>query len=150
MKAILFVILNVSVCFPRGSVGVEILIPGGFGGWTKKIFQARYRSPWPPPRNTALIFTLHSTVHCSSPAWKRRCCTRLSGRRRQSVDCARGAELECGSCRPLQRFSRGSRTAGKLLWKSQNMRTDNPEINYPTTPAKYHSVMDDGIVTVLQ
>jgi len=29
MKAILFVILNVSVCFPRGSVGVEILIPGG-------------------------------------------------------------------------------------------------------------------------
>jgi len=29
MKAILFVILNVSVCFPWGSVGVEILIPGG-------------------------------------------------------------------------------------------------------------------------
>jgi len=38
MKAILFVILNVSVglCFPRASVGVEILIPGGFGGRTKK------------------------------------------------------------------------------------------------------------------
>ena len=35
-----------------------------------------------------------------------------SGRRRQSVDCARGAELDCGSCRPLQRFSRDSRTAG--------------------------------------
>ena len=25
--------------------------------------------------------TQQSTVHCSSPAWKRRCCTRLSGRR---------------------------------------------------------------------
>ena len=48
----------------------------------------------------------HSTVHCSSPAWKRRYCTRLSGRRRQSVNCARGAEHECGSCRPVQRFSR--------------------------------------------
>jgi len=48
MKAILFVILNVSVCFPRGLVGVEILIPGGSWGGTKKIFQARYRSPWPP------------------------------------------------------------------------------------------------------
>jgi len=57
MKAILFVILNVSVCFPRGSVGVEILIPGGFGNRTKKNFQARYRSPW-PPCNTPLIFTL--------------------------------------------------------------------------------------------
>ena len=45
MKAILFVILNVSVCFPRGSVGVEILIPGGFGGLNEKNFQARYRSP---------------------------------------------------------------------------------------------------------
>ena len=57
MKAIsgLFVILNVSVCFPR----VEILIPGGFGGQTKKIFQARYRSPW-PPRNASLIFTMHA------------------------------------------------------------------------------------------
>jgi len=32
MKAILFVILNVSVCFPSGSVGVEILIPGGVWG----------------------------------------------------------------------------------------------------------------------
>jgi len=45
MKAILFVILNVSVCFPRGSVGVEILIPGGFGGLNEKNFLARYRSP---------------------------------------------------------------------------------------------------------
>ena len=41
----------------------------------------------------------HSTVHCSSPAWKRRCCMRLSGRRRQSVDCARGASVEvAGLC----------------------------------------------------
>ena len=31
----------------------------------------------------------HSTVHCSSPAWKRRYCTRLSGRRRQSVETVR-------------------------------------------------------------
>ena len=38
MKAILFVILNVSVCFPRGSVGVEILIPRGFGGVERKKF----------------------------------------------------------------------------------------------------------------
>jgi len=58
MKAILSVILNVSVCFPRGSVGVEILIPVWFGGRTKKMFQARYRSPWPSPCNTPLIFTL--------------------------------------------------------------------------------------------
>jgi len=36
MKAILFVIVNVSVCFPRGSVGVEILIPGRFGGSNEK------------------------------------------------------------------------------------------------------------------
>ena len=62
----------------------------------------------------------HSTAHCSSPAWKRRCCTRLSaGRRRQSVDCARGAERECGSCRPLQRFSHDSRTAGWNQWSRQ-------------------------------
>jgi len=36
MKAILFVILNVYVCFPRGSVGDEILILGGFGGVERK------------------------------------------------------------------------------------------------------------------
>jgi len=57
MKAILFVILNVTVCFPRGAVGVEILIPGGFGGSNEKIFQAHYRSRW-PPCNTPLIFAL--------------------------------------------------------------------------------------------
>jgi len=46
MKAILFVILNVSVYFLRKSVWVEILILRGvWGGWTKKIFQARYCSP---------------------------------------------------------------------------------------------------------
>jgi len=38
MKAISFVILNVSVCFPRGSVGVEILIPGGLGGVERNKF----------------------------------------------------------------------------------------------------------------
>jgi len=38
MKAILFVILNVSVCFLRESVGVDILIPGGFGGVERKNF----------------------------------------------------------------------------------------------------------------
>jgi len=62
MKAILFVILNVSVCFPRGSVGVEFLIPGGFGGVElKKNFRlaiARHD----PSCNTPLIFTLVVTV----------------------------------------------------------------------------------------
>jgi len=38
MKAILFVILNVSVCFPKGSAGVEILIPEGVGGSNEKKF----------------------------------------------------------------------------------------------------------------
>ena len=38
MKTILFVILNVSVCFQRGSVGVKILIPGGIGGLNEKKF----------------------------------------------------------------------------------------------------------------
>ena len=71
------------------------------------------RRLWPGCSGCAVAYrksppVRHSTVHCSSPAWKRQCCTRLSGRRRQSVDCARGAELECGSCRPLQRFSRDS------------------------------------------
>ena len=69
MKAILFVILNVSVCFPRGSVGVEILIPGG--GWgvgrTKKNFQARYRSPWHPLQNTFNFYpALNNTVTLKS------------------------------------------------------------------------------------
>jgi len=49
MKAILFVILNVSVCFPRGSVGVEILIPGGFGGRTKKFPRLAIARHDPPP-----------------------------------------------------------------------------------------------------
>jgi len=62
----------------------------------------------------------HPAVHCSSPARKRRCCTQLSGRRGQSVDCARGAERECGSCRPLQRFSRDGRTAGWNQWSRQH------------------------------
>jgi len=47
MKAILFVILNVSVCFPRGSVGDEILILGGFGGVERKNF----------PRSLSLAMT---------------------------------------------------------------------------------------------
>ena len=58
MKAILFVILNVSVCFPRGSVGVQNLDSrGGLGGRTKKISRlaiARHD----PPCNTPLIFKL--------------------------------------------------------------------------------------------
>jgi len=60
MKAILFVILNVSVCFPRGSVGVEILIPGGFGGVERKKFSRLAIARHDPPAscNTPLIFTL--------------------------------------------------------------------------------------------
>ena len=60
MKAILFVILNVSVCFPSGLVGVEILIPGG-GVWgveRKKISRLAIARHDPPPCNTPLIFTL--------------------------------------------------------------------------------------------
>jgi len=49
MKAILFVILNVSVCFPKGSAGVEILIPEEvWGVEIKKISRlaiARHDSP---------------------------------------------------------------------------------------------------------
>ena len=53
----------------------------------------------------------HSTAHCSSPAWNRRCCTRLSERRRQSVDCARGA----GCMWKLQAFVCEERPA--LVWE---------------------------------
>jgi len=68
-------------------------------------FTRLYNDPlWPGCSGRAVAYrksppVRHSTMHCSSPAWKRRSCTRLSGRRRQSVDCGRGAELECGSCR---------------------------------------------------
>jgi len=77
------------------------------------------RRLWPCCSGRAVVcqkspLVRHSVVHCSSPAWKRRCCTRLSGRRRQSVDCARGAERECGSCRPLQRFLRDSQANRRL------------------------------------
>ena len=47
MKAILFVILNVFVCFPRGLVGVEILIPGGLE--RKKISRLAIARHDPPP-----------------------------------------------------------------------------------------------------
>ena len=50
MKAILFVILNVSVCFPRGSVGVEILIPGrGVGGLNERNFPGSLSLAMTPP-----------------------------------------------------------------------------------------------------
>jgi len=64
MKAILFVILNVSVCFPRGSVGVKILIQGEiWGGRTEKNFPGSLSLVMTPPSpcNTSLIFTLAST-----------------------------------------------------------------------------------------
>jgi len=38
MKAILFVILNVSVCFPRGSVGLKSWFQGGLGVSNEKNF----------------------------------------------------------------------------------------------------------------
>jgi len=64
------------------------------------------RRLWPGCSGRAVVYrksppVRHSTAHCSSPVWKRRCCTRLSGWRRQSVDCKRGAEFERGSCRPF-------------------------------------------------
>ena len=58
MKAILFVILNVSVCFPRGSVGVEILIPEGVGGSNETNFPGSLSLAMTPPCNKPLIFTL--------------------------------------------------------------------------------------------
>ena len=58
MKAILFVILNVSLCFPRGSVGVEILIPGEVWGVERKKFSRLTIARHDPLCNTRLIFTL--------------------------------------------------------------------------------------------
>jgi len=60
------------------------------------------RQLWPGCSGCAVVCqksppVRHSTAHCSSLAWKRRHCTRLSGRRRQSVEYARGAECKCGS-----------------------------------------------------
>ena len=49
MKAILFVILNVSVCFPRGSAGVEILIPGEVWGVERKNFPGSLPLAMTPP-----------------------------------------------------------------------------------------------------
>jgi len=96
-------------------IGAEASVASEAAAW-RRCDPGSGRRLWPGCSGPAVAYrksppVRHSTVHCSSPAWKRRCCTRLSGRRRQSVDCARGAELECGSCRPLQRFSRDSRTA---------------------------------------
>ena len=57
MKAILSVILNVSVCFPRGSVGVEILIPGGvWGVELKKISRLAIACHDPPPMQHTFNF----------------------------------------------------------------------------------------------
>ena len=61
MKAILFVILNVSVCFPRGSVGVEILIPGVVWGSNEKKFPGSLSLAMTPLQHTRLIFTLGLT-----------------------------------------------------------------------------------------
>ena len=55
MKAILFVILNVSVCFPRGSVGFEILIPGGSGGSNEKNFPGSLSLAMTPPTPAAHV-----------------------------------------------------------------------------------------------
>ena len=53
MKAILFVILNVSVCFSRGLVGVEILIPGGgVGESNEKKFQGSLSLAMTPLQHT--------------------------------------------------------------------------------------------------
>ena len=61
MKAILFVILNVSVCFPRGSVGVQNLDSrGGLGGRTKKISRLAIARHDPPCKTTFNFY----------PAWR--------------------------------------------------------------------------------
>ena len=61
MKAILFVILNVSVCFPRRSVGVEILIPGEVWGVERKKFSrlAIARHDPPPLQHTFNFYASH-------------------------------------------------------------------------------------------
>ena len=61
MKAILFVILNVSVCFPRGSVVVEILIPEGVWGVERQKFSRLAIARHDPPTTQPLIFTLATT-----------------------------------------------------------------------------------------
>jgi len=80
------------------------------------------RGLWPGCSGRAVVCqkslpVRHLTAHCSSPAWKRWCCTLLSGRCRQSVDCLCGAERECASCRPLQRFSCKTRDS-QTVWQS--------------------------------
>jgi len=82
------------------------------------------RRLWPGCSGHAAVCQMSSPVRrtagrCSSLASKRRCCTRLSGRRRRSEGCARGAGHECGSCRLSQRFSRSSRTASWSRWSRQ-------------------------------
>jgi len=57
MKAILFVILDVSVCFPRGSVGVEILIPAGFGGSNEKKLPGSLSLAMTPLQHTFNFYT---------------------------------------------------------------------------------------------
>ena len=70
----------------------------------------------------------HSTVHCSSPAWKRRYCTRLSWRRRQSVDCARGAECVNNLLR-VDNLIRDNETSGS---RTHNMTINRYHLmNYP-------------------
>jgi len=57
-------------------------------------------------------------LHCSSPAWTRRCYTRRSGQGRLSADCARDVTHACGSCTPW-RHSTGLLAAiacGHVRW----------------------------------
>ena len=61
MKAILFVILNISVCFPRGSVGVEILIPGEVWGSNEKNFPGSLSLAMTPPLKHTFNFYPGST-----------------------------------------------------------------------------------------
>ena len=58
---------------------------GGWGGRTKKNFQARYRSPWPPPCNTPLIFTMHVSIY-RQLFWLT-CITHVSYRSLSSIRC---------------------------------------------------------------
>jgi len=82
------------------------------------------RRLWPGCSGRAAVCRMSSSVcrtagRCSGLAAKRRCCMRLSGWCRRSEGCARGAGCECGSFRPSQCFSRGSRTASWSRWSHQ-------------------------------
>ena len=120
MKAILFVILNVSVCFPRGLVGVEILIPGGVwggGGLNEKKFPGSLSLAMTPPA-THLKF-LPSPHQEADIQWKSSWC----GHEGQSDQAWTSNKpiFFCRNCRtissfPLNEFTLTQETQSSLNW----------------------------------